>query len=62
MGRYRFVNNKVHGFAHVKVSEHEYTVKIFGINQATQESTELYKVTVINGEATVTDQKSPVFL
>jgi hypothetical protein len=48
MGRYRFVNNKQHGFAHMKVTEREFTVHVLGINQATQETTELYKVSVIN--------------
>jgi hypothetical protein len=48
MGRYRFLNNKQHGFAHLKITEREYTVHVMGINQITQETTELYKVTVIN--------------
>ena len=48
MGRYRFLNNKQHGFAHMKVKESEYTVHVMGINQATQETNELYKVRITN--------------
>jgi hypothetical protein len=48
MGRYKYVNNKQHGFAHVRVTDREFTVHILGINQQTQETTELYKVSVFN--------------
>ena len=32
----------------MKVTEREFSVHVIGINQATQETTELYKVSVIN--------------
>ena len=50
MGRYKYVNNKQHGFAHVRVTEREFTVHILGINQQTQETNELYKVSVFNNK------------
>jgi hypothetical protein len=51
MGRYRFLNNKQHGFSHVQVDERQFTVKIMGVDHQTLESKELYKITVINPNA-----------
>jgi hypothetical protein len=48
MGRYRFINNKQHGFSHVHVDENQFTVKIMGIDHATMATSELYKITVVN--------------
>jgi hypothetical protein len=35
MGSYRYLNNKHHGFAHLSVTETDFTVKIIGIEQET---------------------------
>lgn len=50
MGRFRWANNQKHAFAHVYVDEMEYTVKFMGINLSTQETTELYRVTIYNDQ------------
>ena len=32
MGRYRYLNNKQHGFTHVQLSEREFTVRMMGVD------------------------------
>lgn len=46
MGRYRFANNKEHGFSHVHVDERQFTVKMIGIDNGMPK--EVYRVTVYN--------------
>ena len=51
MGEYRFANNKQHGFSHVTVNERTFTVRMMGVDWATNQSTELYKIKVYNYDA-----------
>ena len=51
MGRYRYAQNKYHGFSQVHVDEHEFTVRFLGVDEKTNELLELYKVTVLNKDA-----------
>jgi len=50
MGHYRYANNMVHGFSHVYVDEHEFTVKMMGINYGDMSAKEYYRITVYNDQ------------
>lgn len=50
MGHYRYATNMVHGFSHVYVDEHVYTVKMMGINYADMSAKEMYRITVFNNQ------------
>ncbi len=60
MGRYRYTQNKYHGFSQVHVDEKEFTVRFLGVNETSLEVMELYKVTVLNekhGKDVVPEEK-----
>ena len=57
MGRYKYAQNVYHGFSQVHVDEHEFTVRMLGVNATTNELLELYKVTVLNPESPKKEHK-----
>lgn len=50
MGWYRYANNQKHGFAHVSVSEREFTIRFLTIDQGSQASSEVYRVSVFRDQ------------
>ena len=59
MGRYRYAQNTYHGFSQVHVDEQEFTIKMLGVNETTNELLELYKVTILNHKNDDNERKQP---